>query len=53
MAWHGVFFVVAATASAALTNDVVILDGRVIDPEAGLDAIRNVAIEGDKNRGDH
>ena len=30
---------------AALANDVVILNGRVIDPETGLDAIRNVAIE--------
>ena len=52
MAWHAVFSFVAATASAALTNDVVLLDGRVIDPEAGLDAIRNVTIEGDKNRDD-
>jgi hypothetical protein len=48
MAWRAVFFVVAATASADLANDVVVLDGRVIDPEAGLDAIRNVAIESDK-----
>jgi len=31
-----------------LANDVVIVGGRVIDPETGLDAIRNVAIEGDK-----
>jgi hypothetical protein len=31
-----------------LANDVVIQGGRVIDPETGLDAIRNVAIEGDK-----
>ena len=52
MASHAVFSVVAATASADLTSDVVILDGRVIDPEAGLDAKRNVAIEGDTNRGD-
>ena len=48
MAWHAVFCVVAATASAALANDFVILDGRVIDPETGLDAIRNVAIASDK-----
>jgi N-acyl-D-glutamate deacylase len=48
MAWHAVFLVLAATASAALANDVVILNGRVIDPETGLDAIRNVAVEGDK-----
>ncbi len=39
-------------ASGAFTNVVVILHGRVIDPEAGLDDIRNVATEGDKNRGD-
>jgi N-acyl-D-glutamate deacylase len=31
-----------------LANDIVITGGRVIDPETGLDAIRNVAIEGDK-----
>jgi N-acyl-D-glutamate deacylase len=30
-----------------LANDIVITGGRVIDPETGLDAIRNVAIEGD------
>jgi N-acyl-D-glutamate deacylase len=30
---------------AALANDVVIQNGRVIDPETGLDAIRNVAVE--------
>jgi hypothetical protein len=29
----------------ALANDVVIQNGRVIDPETGLDAIRNVAVE--------
>ena len=28
--------------------DIVITGGRVIDPETGLDAIRNVAIEGDR-----
>ena len=32
----------------ALANDIVIMGGRVIDPETGLDAVRNVAIEGDK-----
>ncbi|MCL5779304.1 amidohydrolase family protein [Limibaculum sp. FT325] len=40
-----VLAVVVATAASALANDVVILNGRVIDPETGLDAIRNVAIE--------
>ncbi len=34
--------------TAVLANDIVISGGRVIDPETGLDAIRNVAIEGDK-----
>jgi hypothetical protein len=33
---------------SALANDVVILDGGVIDNETGLDAICNVAIEGDE-----
>ncbi|MHA3976041.1 amidohydrolase family protein [Halovulum sp. GXIMD14794] len=31
--------------TAAYANDIVIQNGRVIDPETGLDAIRNVAIE--------
>ena len=30
---------------AAQANDIVITGGRVIDPETGLDAIRNVAVE--------
>jgi N-acyl-D-aspartate/D-glutamate deacylase len=30
------------------TYDVVILNGRVMDPESGLDALRNVGIEGGK-----
>lgn len=30
--------------AAAQTIDTVILDGRVMDPETGLDAIRNVGI---------
>jgi len=34
--------------TTALANDIVIVGGRVIDPETGLDAIRNIAIEGDK-----
>ena len=34
--------------TAVLANDIVISGGRVIDPETGLDAFRNVAIEGDK-----
>ena len=31
-----------------LANDIVILDGRVIDPETGLDAIRNIAVTDNK-----
>jgi predicted amidohydrolase len=31
-----------------LANDIVIVGGRVIDPETRLDGIRNVAIQGDK-----
>ena len=38
--------ILCSSVPAALANDVVILNGRVIDPETGLDAIRNVAIEG-------
>jgi N-acyl-D-aspartate/D-glutamate deacylase len=34
--------------SAVLANDIVIMGGRVIDPETGLDAIRNVAIDDGK-----
>ena len=28
--------------------DLVIFNGRVMDPESGLDAVRNVGIKGDK-----
>ncbi|MBD1545358.1 amidohydrolase family protein [Roseibium aggregatum] len=34
--------------TAALANDIVLQNGRVIDPETGLDAIRNVAISDGK-----
>jgi predicted amidohydrolase len=34
--------------AAAQTYDVVLSGGRVMDPESGLDAIRNVGIIGDK-----
>ncbi|MDW4551584.1 amidohydrolase family protein [Defluviimonas sp. D31] len=37
--------VLLATATTGLANDIVILNGRVIDPETGLDAIRNVGVE--------
>jgi N-acyl-D-glutamate deacylase len=36
------------TSTALVANDIVIMVGRVIDPETRLDAFRNVAIEGDK-----
>ncbi|MGR3616327.1 MAG: amidohydrolase family protein [Paracoccaceae bacterium] len=35
-----------STALFAETHDIVIQNGRVIDPETGLDAVRNVAIDG-------
>jgi len=35
-----------ATTAAAQTYDLVILNGRVIDPETKLDAVRNVGIQG-------
>lgn len=38
----------AQTAPADETYDLAILGGRVIDPETGLDAIRNVGIRGDE-----
>jgi N-acyl-D-glutamate deacylase len=39
---------ILSTSTALMANDIVITGGRVIDPETGLDAIRNVAIEGNK-----
>jgi N-acyl-D-aspartate/D-glutamate deacylase len=33
---------------AAQTYDIVLQDGRVMDPESNLDAIRNVGIRGKK-----
>jgi N-acyl-D-aspartate/D-glutamate deacylase len=47
-------FVMILSATCALygqsehTYDVVILKGRVMDPESGLDAVRNVGIQGGK-----
>ncbi|MGI9373308.1 MAG: amidohydrolase family protein, partial [Hyphomicrobiales bacterium] len=35
-------------AARSFANDIVILNGRLIDPESGLDAIRNVAINHDR-----
>jgi len=37
-----------ATAAVAQTYDLVIRNGRVIDPETNLDAVRDVGISGDK-----
>jgi N-acyl-D-aspartate/D-glutamate deacylase len=37
-----------ATPAAAQTYDIVLSRGRVMDPESGLDAIRNVGITGDR-----
>ncbi|MEQ8516137.1 MAG: hydrolase, partial [Chromatocurvus sp.] len=34
--------------AGADTYDIVLKGGRVIDPETGMDAIRNVGINGDK-----
>ena len=59
--WNGVAalgILLAAVALASLLAvpdagadsplDVVILDGRVMDPESGLDAVRNIGIRGGK-----
>jgi N-acyl-D-aspartate/D-glutamate deacylase len=49
----GVFFGVGAKKSAApddTTYDLVLANGRVMDPESGLDAVRNVGISGGKIR---
>ena len=40
------FVNVRTTAASADVYDVVVLSGRVIDPESGLDAVRNVGISG-------
>jgi len=45
MAIFGVFAVVPAQAQ---DYDLVILNGRVMDPESGLDAVRNVGIKNGK-----
>ncbi len=39
-------FVAIATTCSAQDYDIVITNGRVIDPETGLDAIRNLGITG-------
>jgi len=37
----------AAACAPAPTYDLVVANGRVIDPESGLDAVRHVGISGD------
>lgn len=41
-------FALQTTIALAETHDLVMLNGRVIDPASGLDAVRNVGITGDK-----
>ncbi len=45
-AWALLVFLLAGTACGPSPYDIVIRGGRVVDPEEGLDAIRNVAING-------
>ena len=47
---NGLFalFVVALSSCGSVTYDLVIQGGRVMDPETGLDAVRNVGIQGDE-----
>ena len=45
----GLLALVSLPATAyAQQHDVVILNGRVLDPESGLDAVRNIGIRGDR-----
>ena len=37
-----------AACSTTPTFDVAVLNGRVMDPESGLDAVRNIGIDGDR-----
>jgi N-acyl-D-aspartate/D-glutamate deacylase len=46
----GLFTLAAQTPAAADVYDVVIMNGQVIDPESGLDAMRNIGISGGKIR---
>jgi len=43
-----VLLLVLPPAIVGQTYDIVIQNGRVIDPDSGLDEVRNVAIQGDK-----
>lgn len=44
----GVAFVVFSSPLAAADYDVVILGGRVMDPETGFDSVANVGVSGDR-----
>jgi len=50
--WARVFVAIALTLVASNATaqpfDVVIADGRVMDPESGLDAVLNVGVRGGK-----
>ena len=35
------------TSAATQSYDIAVVNGRVMDPESGLDAIRNIGISGD------
>jgi N-acyl-D-aspartate/D-glutamate deacylase len=48
--WSAVLILVMGAAINAQTFDTVILNGRVIDPESGLDAVRNLGITSGKVR---
>jgi cytosine/adenosine deaminase-related metal-dependent hydrolase len=41
-------FVVASSVIAETIHDVVYVGARAIDPETGLDAVRNIAVDGDR-----
>lgn len=48
LAWLGLASCSPAQSQAGDTYDIVIRDGRVMDPETGLDAIRNIGLRGDQ-----
>jgi hypothetical protein len=43
----------AVSAAASETFDIVLKGGRVVDPETGLDGIRDVAIVSQQSRANH
>jgi N-acyl-D-aspartate/D-glutamate deacylase len=48
IAWVWLAVLVATAASAETRYDLVLRGGRVMDPETGLDAVRDVGISGDR-----